>query len=155
MRHASLKQSFLCGVSLAAVHVASSVSPVREAVSSVEYGSSSFLARIGLWLRLIFGGFREQEMTSCIAASPREIKPNRAQLRKRAPARQADGFGYHIMRRYGYAACLEWVYNRTLKARIVWCFKDWMWRHMPRELYAGCSDEYQMAAACSASLWPD
>lgn len=55
MRDASLKQKFLRGVSLAAVHVAASVSPVRGAVPSLEHGTSGFLARIGLWLRLIFG----------------------------------------------------------------------------------------------------
>ena len=55
MRDALLKQSLLRGVSLAAVHVASSVSPVREVQPSVERERFGFLARISFWLRLIFG----------------------------------------------------------------------------------------------------
>jgi len=55
MRHASLKQTLLRGVSLAVVHVASRMSPVRETAPSFERGTDGFLARIGLWLRLIFG----------------------------------------------------------------------------------------------------
>jgi len=117
------------------------------------------LERVRLWLQLIFGEIYGKNMMARLTTQPYESKPNRYYARKRRHkmplARQADSLGYHILRRRGYAACLEWIYNRTLTTRIVWCFKDWGWRDMPRICFAVCTDESQKPPHCAKPLSPD
>jgi len=102
MRDASLKQKFLRGVSLAAVHVASSVSPMHEAAPSLEDGTSGFLARIGLWLRLIFGlGAPRCESVSLpqedYAASRRKRRAFAHRAKRRASARKAPAHDLEML----------------------------------------------------------
>ena len=174
MRDASLKQNFLRGVSLAAVHVASSVAPMHEAAPSVECGSSSFLARIGLWLRLIFGlGAPRCESMSLpqedYTASRSKRRAFAHRVRRRASARKAPAHDLEMLMAFVPGARGGLTLNQyrerftriSVLGRAV-IYHTFLTRRIRRRLrlvrtrltLRGAMGLGQKAL-CSAPLWPD
>ena len=157
MTRPPLTSVLLCSSSRAALHYGverAAACPIAEPEAAI-----GFLGRVKLWLRIIFNGFGIGQMqVKSTAAQPRNV-PNRhkARLRKRALplARKGDSLAHHMMRRYGRARFLNWIYNRTLTPRVRWCFTAWNWAWQPRMSFAGCDIQYCCDAICSVILSPD
>ena len=117
------------------------------------------LGRVALWLRIIFSGFYAGEMQVQSVAHRQCVAPNRQKTRMRQRAlplaRRGDLLAHHMMRRYGRARFLNWIYNRTLTPRVRWCFTAWNWAWLPRMRFAFCDMTAGRPAPCSAILSPD
>ena len=119
-------------------------------------GTLSFLARVRLWLQLLWGGSSSAFDPQCVHY---HMTDNRHRVRKRqrkaCSRRQACLLGYHIYRRKGLKACREWLYKYSLTWRLGWCLR----RH--RERGAGYRPIAQKAKfgfafmLCGAPLKPD
>jgi len=118
-----------------------------------------FLGRVKLWLRIIFSGFGigQMQVKSTAAQSRNVANRHKTRLHKRALplARRGDLLAHHMMRRYGRARFLNWIYNRTLTPRVRWCFTAWNWAWQPRMSFAGCDLKPGRNSVCFATLRPD
>ena len=96
----------------------------------------SLLARIKLWLSLVFGFGAE-----CYDTKPAQVcKASNRTLARRSSkipmARRADRLALHMLRRYGLKRCQQWLYNRTLTGRVGWCFGRFSWRGVSRRVFS-------------------
>lgn len=114
------------------------------------------IARIRLWLRLIWGA-------QDISASPLYIRPylapnrTKARLNRRTMplARQGGMLEFIIYRSRGRAAYLRFIYDRQLTGRVRWCFTNWNWRWAARICFSHCGHHQHAQAFCNAPLFPD
>ena len=178
MRQASLKPTLLRGVSLmavhgATVHVVSSLAPFYKAAPSFECGAYGLVARVRLWLRLIFGfGLPRCESVSLprddnsASRSKRRAFAHRA--RRRASARKAPAHDLEMLMAFvpgarrgltlnqyrerfarisvlGRAA----IYHNFVKRRIRRQRIVRMRMTLPGSMGAG------RGGLCAAPLWPD
>lgn len=115
-----------------------------------------FLARVRLWLSLLWGGRGAVFSAGCQSYN---ITYNRRMLRrerhKLPAARQADALAYHILCRKGLKACQQWLYNRGLIGRVRWCFRKDHWRAASRRCFANGLGEALTHILCAAPLSPD
>ena len=178
MRQASLKQTLLRGVSLMAVHwatvyVVSSVSPVRRAAPSFECGAYGLVARVRLWLRLIFGfGLPRCESVSLprddnsASRSKRRAFAHRA--RRRASARKAPAHDLEMLMAFVPGARRGLTLNqyRERFARIsvlgrAAIYHNFVKRRIRRQRIVRMrmtlrgSMGVGSGALCAAPLWPD
>ena len=130
---------------------------IVEGCGEYHGSAAGVLARIRLWLRLLWGG-REAVFTS---AHVRYDAPSNRQFARRRrnqnlpTVRRADALAYHILRRQGLKRCQQWLYNHTLTGRVRWCFKKDNWRFASRRNFADCVIASPLSSACSAPLRPD
>lgn len=157
MTRPPLTSVLLCSSSRAALHYGverAEACPMAE--SEVAIG---FLGRVKLWLRIIFSGFGigQMQVKSTAAQSRNVANRHKTRLHKRALplARRGDLLAHHMMRRYGRARFLNWIYNRTLTPRVRWCFTAWNWAWQPRMSFAGCDLKPGRNSVCFATLRPD
>jgi hypothetical protein len=92
-----------------------------------------FLARIRMWLRLIWGG--GVVATKSVLAVP-VVAANRAEARiygrKMPLARREDPLALVFYRRVGRARFLRYIYDGSLTGRVRWCFTRWNWKWKKR-----------------------
>lgn len=152
MRHALFKHYLLSGASFGAVDVALGASRPKH-----DDAPQSFLARVRLWLQLIFGGSESVAIrhVTCVTSPPPNRHKARLRRRKLPLQRRPCALSHHFLHRYGYTRFREWIYNRTLTPRVRWCFQDWNWRWAPSESFADCAEMFQIEAICAAPLHPD
>lgn len=116
----------------------------------------SFLERIRMWLRLLWG---DKQAVFEVASVRYDVPLNRYFMRRRSAkipaARQGDALGYHILCRYGLKRLQEWLYNRTLTGRVRWCFRPRKWRWLALLNCAVLRCIISAAAYCGAPLRPD
>jgi len=159
MRHALFKHILLSGVSFGAVDITLAAALKRGPAPLHIRSAHGFLARVGVWLLLIFGGGSGREVAThhVIYIAPTSPNRHKARLRRRKlpMPRRPDLLAQHFLRRYGRLRYLEWIYNRTLAPRIAWCFRDWNWRWAPRESFVACAGDAQLTMDCAAPIWPD
>lgn len=100
-----------------------------------ERGTDGFLARLRLWLILIWDGICGQEI--CVQAGP-DIpysscnRHDTRVLRRNLPmGRLISPLAFHILRVRGRKAFLQWQYNRSLFSRAARCEfgTHWRWTH--------------------------
>lgn len=122
-------------------------------------GTSGFLGRVRLWLRLVFDVMFGRDVSVREVTRSDYIPPNRhkSRLRRRnlPLARRTDLLAVHMLRRYGRARFLNWIYNRLLTPRVSWCFRDWNWHWAARWVFASCDMRPQCDRICGAPLSPD
>ena len=178
MRDASLKQNLLRGASLAAVHVAalhvtSGVSPFSEAAHSFERGVSSLLARVGLWLRLIFGlGAPRCESVSMpqddYSASRQKRRAFAHRVKRRASARKAPAHDLEMLMPFVPSArrglTLNQYRERFTRISVLGraaIYHNFVRRRMRRQRIVRMrmtlrgSMGLGSGALCAAPLWPD
>ena len=125
---------------------------------SIEYFGSAlgFLARVKLWLKLLWERWNSEGNMPRVAHS---YQPNRKNLRRNrrrnGRAAQACPLGYLILRRKGLKACRDWMYNYSRSGRVHWCFKHHRWHYQARRSFANCAGGHLTAVLCNASLRPD
>jgi len=118
----------------------------------------SVLARMRIWLRLIFGRTQLDEIYVLSVTSntaPLNRTCRRRQRRALPLARRADRLADVIYRRFGRGCYLQWIYNRILTPRFRWCFTAWNWSWRPRSAFLCFSDDIAAPPYCGAVLRPD
>jgi len=150
----SLASIYLKSVSYGALSLALSRREPELPVAAL-----GLLARIGVWLRLIFDDVFAKPIAICVdthaSAAPLNRTLRRRKRRSLPLARRADRLAEVILRRFGYGRYLEWIYNRTLTPRVRWCFFSWNWAWSPRRWFLGCEEVLKTALLCHAPLRPD
>ena len=157
MRRALYKDYLLQSVSFGAMGGMLRLGPTSPFELGAMPAAHGFLARVRLWLQLIFGrgeAITARRVTRVTAPPPNRHKA-RLRRRKLPLPRRPDALAHHFLRRYGYTRFRCWIYNRTLTSRIAWCFRDWNWLWEPRGHFARCEDMPQVEAQCGAPLCPD
>jgi len=118
-----------------------------------------FLARLRIWLRLIFGGVTDDRFCLCAECCETVAPLNRTLRRRRRRAlplaRRADRLADVIHRRFGHARYLQWLYNRTLTSRFRWCFTAWNWSWRPRSAFLCFSGDISAPPSSHVALHPD
>jgi len=116
-----------------------------------------FLARIRLWLRLVFGGVFGSAVT--VHALPSEPRLNRRgerrAKRKFALAHSTFALGHILLRDYGYSRFLQWLCDFTLLSRIERCFLSRRRFWMARKGVSACEEVAKINVICGAPLCPD
>ena len=154
----TFRANLLCTVSRGVLVVSYAYSDVDETPLSPFHRVMPFLERMRLWLQLLLGGLRGRADAMPIAESE-GIAINRARLRRKKHAASrgpnAALLGYNIYRWRGMAASVQWLYNYTLLGRVVRCFRDGLWRSLPRRVFAHCGVLFTSQTYCAAILSPD
>lgn len=173
MRHASLKQNFLCGVSFGAVIVAIAVAPKAMTLAVLERGASSLMARVGLWLRLLFGlsaprceGASLPQEDYALNRQKRRAFAHRA--KRRAYARKAPAHDLEMLMAFAPGARRGLTLNqyRERFTRISVLGRIGIYHHFVRHrigrqrivrarMTLRGSMGVGRGASCSAPLWPD
>lgn len=98
----------------------------------------SWIARIQIWLRLIWGqGWTESQAVPVARALPLNRARARLERRRLPLARQGDDLSRIIYRVLGRAKYLSWIYDYKLTGRVRWCFSDWNWKWAKRITFKG------------------
>ena len=123
----------------------------------------SLLARIRMWLRLIWGGGSVE--TESVHNVP-VVAANRAEARiygrKMPLARREDPLALVFYRRVGRARFLRYIYDGSLTGRVRWCFTRWNWKWEKRICFKHIAltsskkhDALSRSFAPSIALFPD
>ena len=156
-RRPPLTQIYLSSVSYRALDFSLRLGAKRAYAPSVPV--LGLLARIGLWFRIVFSGVFGNPVAVCVDSRAPTAPLNRTHRRRKrrslSLARRADRLADIILRRYGYARFLQWIYNRTLTPRTRWCFFAWNWAWRPRITFLGCEQTLGTVMRCAAPLRPD
>ena len=128
-----LKQRLFYWTSSLAIDAVLAIGVVEDIALSPLKTPLSLLARIRLWLRLIWGGGVVE--TETVPDVP-VVAANRAEARiygrKMPLARREDPLALVFYRRVGRARFLRYIYDGSLTSRVRWCFTRWNWKWCAR-----------------------
>lgn len=152
-----LMQIYLNSVSYGALRV--SLTLARPVMESRPGNALGLLARIGVWLRIIFRDVFGRPVVMCLDTSTPAAPLNRTRRRRKRRslpmARRADKLADVIRRHFGWACYLQWIYNRMLTSRVRWCFTAWNWAWRPRSAFLYFGRDITAPLFCGAALHPD
>ena len=120
----------------------------------------SVLLRMKRWVTLIFNRSGETDVLASLAPSDDAAPLNRRAARRgkhaTPPAHQSYALGHILLRRYGFARFVQWLYRFGLMGRVRFCFvskRCLLWTQRRALASFGlCSIAPQL---CAAPLSPD
>jgi len=120
----------------------------------------SVLLRMRLWVRLIFNRAGGKDASASLAPADNAAPLNRRAARGRKhvtpAAHQSYALGHILLRRYGFARFVQWLYQFGLMGRVRFCFvskRCLLWTQRRALASFGlCSVAPQL---CAAPLSPD
>ena len=120
----------------------------------------SVLLRMKLWVTLIFNRSGETDVLASLAPADDAVPLNRRAARRgkhtTPAAHQSYALGHILLRRYGFARFVQWLYRFGLMGRVRFCFvskRSLLWAR--RKAVAKCGMGFLVSQICAAPLSPD
>ncbi len=158
-----LRQRLFYWTSSRAIDAVLAINVVDDIALSPLKTPLSLLARIRLWLRLIWGGgVVETESVHNVQVVAANRAEARIYQRKMPLARREDLLALVFYRRVGRARFLRYIYDGSLTGRVRWCFTRWNWKWEKRICFKHIAltnskkhDALSRSFAPSIALFPD
>lgn len=159
-RRETLTSILLCHVSAQALDYGLEMGLFSRPVPETEppLAALGLLARMRVWLRLIFGGVFKSDVTVQAECRLDDAPLNRRCARRRrkwSDPNAYDHLGYMILRQQGLTRWQQWLYNCTLIGRVRWCFPKSLRRNMSVRRFCKGFDTAIKLISCNAPLRPD
>ena len=127
--------------------------------SVAQDGLLGFLARLRLWLRLLFPIFQADQTRLYTVRALNSLGRNRRSYRQdrheRPLAYRTYVLGHILLRRYGCARFVQWLCKFTLWSRLERCFLPRRRFWDARRCFADCAAHWHQQLRCSAPFSPD